>query len=201
MKNRILKAATQEISKYGAKFTIDGVVSELRISKKTLYQYYHSKEELVAAVTDEAMADIFAQEQEILSSGMDIVSKIKELVIMEPRIFNSNDWLQDDIRKYYPQEWLKIEELHRRSMNMLVELMEEGIREELFRPVNTKIAVKMLINMCIEFMQYRFLLENNLTLKEALQSSVDIFLYGVCKDGTKPQHNTISQNKQVGFQE
>jgi len=180
MKERILAAAVQEINQYGVKFTIDGVVARLGISKKTLYQYFSSKEVLVASITDAALADVKSQKQEIINSDMDLVCKLTALVVVEPRMFeNSSDWIRADIKKYYPREWEKIKAFQRQSAEVMIHLLEDGIQNGHIRQINTRIAVQMLQSMCSEFLQYRFLHENHLTFKEALQNLVDIFLYGV----------------------
>jgi AcrR family transcriptional regulator len=48
MKNKILESAIRQIKKYGIRrFTMDDIAQDLRISKKTLYQHFSSKNQLL----------------------------------------------------------------------------------------------------------------------------------------------------------
>lgn len=63
MKNRILQTAREMFLRHGySKIRIDEISSELNISKKTIYNHFSSKEELVFAVIEQGMVDI---EQEL----------------------------------------------------------------------------------------------------------------------------------------
>ena len=56
---RILTSARQLIAERGYRgWTMDELSSKAHISKRTLYRYYSSKEELITAVVDGFLADI-----------------------------------------------------------------------------------------------------------------------------------------------
>jgi AcrR family transcriptional regulator len=48
MKEKILDVAAKLIQQYGLKkFTVDEIASQLKISKKTIYKYFESKDDLI----------------------------------------------------------------------------------------------------------------------------------------------------------
>ena len=57
MKDKIIEKSIELLSKNGLKFSVDDLASSLSISKKTIYKYFSSKEELAMAV----YTDIFSK--------------------------------------------------------------------------------------------------------------------------------------------
>lgn len=58
MKNKILDVVARLTEQYGLKkFTIDEVAAELHISKKTLYQYFRGKDEIIREYFEETLGN------------------------------------------------------------------------------------------------------------------------------------------------
>ncbi|EAX48808.1 transcriptional regulator, TetR family [Thermosinus carboxydivorans Nor1] len=180
MKERILAAAAQEMNERGVKFTVDAVAARLGISKKTLYQYYPSKDALIAAIIDAALADMVAQKEQILASAEPFPRLLAAVLTVRPKLFGKiNDWVMEDIKKFRPQEWQKIERYRREHTAVVMNLLEAGKREGFIRPIHSRVAAQMLLGAVGELLDYRFLAENNLSLSEALDAVTDVFLNGV----------------------
>jgi AcrR family transcriptional regulator len=176
-----MMAAAQEMNERGVKFTVDAVAARLGCSKKTLYQYYRSKEELIAAMVQAAMDDEEAQEQAILESDLNYAEKLAMYLNVTPQIFGRiNDWVIDDIRRFLPDEWAKIEAYHRAKRDNIRGLLDAGVAAGHLRPVETRVAAQMLLD-CNLVCDYPFLQENNLTFTDVVRVYADIFLYGVLK--------------------
>lgn len=180
MKTRIMMAAAEEMKLRGVKFTVDAVAEQLGISKKTLYQYWASKDEIISALCDAAVADMQQQENEILSGSLEFEAKLTALLTVEPKRFGKiNEWVIDDMRRHKPDEWQKVENYRRSHIRHLQEFIAEGIRQGKLRTVNSAIAAQMILGACTEMLEYPFLRSNNLTITDALQGLTDIFLHGV----------------------
>ncbi|MCO1603394.1 TetR/AcrR family transcriptional regulator [Desulfosporosinus nitroreducens] len=55
MRERIIEVATEFIKQYGLRgFTLDDITGELSMSKKTLYKYFASKNELISEIVQRA---------------------------------------------------------------------------------------------------------------------------------------------------
>lgn len=184
MKEKILMATAQEINNRGIKFTIDHVAAQLGISKKTIYQYFSSKDVLITQVIEMALADVESQERDILANQEgDFAERIKDLMLLAPKKSGkTNDWVMEDIRQYRPQDWKRIEQFKYERMLVMSEFLEKGIAQGIVQKMNTQVAARLLLGACRELSQYTFLIENNLDSIQARQMLTDIFLHGILNE-------------------
>ena len=63
-REKILKGTIQVFNKKGLKLTMDDVAEELKISKKTIYKEFKSKDEIFDSMVDYVFDNIKAREQE-----------------------------------------------------------------------------------------------------------------------------------------
>ena len=136
MKEEIVKRALNDFMQYGFKtFTMDDLASKMGISKKTLYEHFPSKNDLVEAVLDYAL-DMSCKNVEAFVQGEGSViedvyrnqKKVKE-------IFNINSdrpiW---ELQKYYSKTYERMEiEFAKSDARFIDKLLEKGWKEELFR--------------------------------------------------------------------
>lgn len=104
-KDEILNAADALFNKSGIRATtIDDVCRAVGISKKTFYQFYLNKEELVASVSKYHLDQKFAQFKELLE-GKDVVQILKIWVefVDKKKFFESDRRLGEELQKYYPK--------------------------------------------------------------------------------------------------
>ena len=52
-------------------FTMDELAAEAGLSKRTVYKYYRSKEEIITAVVDRMIADMTAESERLLNEGQE----------------------------------------------------------------------------------------------------------------------------------
>ncbi len=142
MKEIIIKVSEIYL-KYGIKsVTMDDVARELGISKKTLYQYFKDKDDLVKKVVDYHM-DL--QHESMKGFASKNVNAIEELLMVSKFIANFlkqiNPSVTYDIQKYYPEIWKSITSDRRDHIfNQIKENMKRGIKEGLYRKdLNTDI--------------------------------------------------------------
>ena len=50
MRNKILEVSVCGLQREGLRFSVDSIARELKISKKTVYKFFSTKEELAVAV-------------------------------------------------------------------------------------------------------------------------------------------------------
>lgn len=181
MEEKILMAAALEMNQRGIKFTLDHVATQVGISKKTIYQYYPSKDVLISKIIDMALEDVLNQETTILEDEKrDFVEKLQDLMMLNPKRFGKpNDWVMEDIKRYCIEEWKRIEEFKYGRMLAISQLLEEGITLGMVRKINTKVAARLLIGACKELQQYEFLVENNMDSMQVRQLLTDIFMRGI----------------------
>jgi TetR/AcrR family transcriptional regulator, cholesterol catabolism regulator len=106
-RERILQEARLLFEQHGMKrITMDDIARELSVSKKTLYQYFKDKEELVMSV---AKIYIIEQEQQMNAIRRKSKNAVEEIALMmeclSEMFTKTNPELFYDCRKYYPDAW------------------------------------------------------------------------------------------------
>lgn len=105
MKNEILEKASDMFLNLGFKsVTMDDIASEMGISKKTIYEHYATKLELVKAATQYLFDKISAGIDEICALGKNPIEElfdIKDFVQHNIKEENSSTVFQ--LQKYYPK--------------------------------------------------------------------------------------------------
>ena len=136
MKEEIVKRALNDFIQYGFKtFTMDDLANKMGISKKTLYEYFPSKNDLVETTLDYALeiscknADIFVQgEGSVIENVYRNQKKVQE-------VFNINSdrpiW---ELQKYYPKTYERMKSEFAKTDALFIDkLLEKGWQEGLFR--------------------------------------------------------------------
>lgn len=146
---KILDRCERLFMRYGIKsVTMDDVSRELGMSKKTLYQYFENKEELIHKVT---MNHITCQNQMIEKVIHHSKTAIDEMIgisnWMNSMSKNINPSLLFDLRKYHPQSWqVFIDHRNNEVYNCIKHNLERGIKEGLYREeLNTEILTRIYI--------------------------------------------------------
>lgn len=170
-----------ELNERGIKFTMDDLARRLGISKRTLYENFASKEELIGFLLAEAVAEIKERREAIAKDQtMDIREKFKQMITVRPVLWNETaDHITLDIKKNMPTQWQKLECAMDELWQMIEDLMHEGVRTGCFRPVFFPAVRVMFKGACNEFANYSFLLTHKVTVKEMIDSMLDILMYGI----------------------
>ncbi|MEN6414550.1 MAG: TetR/AcrR family transcriptional regulator [Veillonellales bacterium] len=178
MRNRIIVAAVEEINLRGFKFTMSDLTKRLSISKSSLYEYFSSKEELVAAILDTVLNDFRTQESKIYQSELTIIKKLQAVLTITSQTFEPfHNRVYDDLRLTYPKEWEKVVGFRKERMNHLTALLLQGMEAGSIRPVHIGVIQHMLNS--TDLTSYPFLSANNITYPDAVAAMLDIMLHGI----------------------
>ncbi len=122
--------------RYGIKsVTMDDVAKHLGISKKTLYEFFIDKEDLIKQVLmqdyDLKLHSFLKIEQKNLNS----IEELFEVYKMITEIFKDyNPSVEYDVKKYYPSLFIQLREVKRtRMFELSKKNMEKGKRDGFFR--------------------------------------------------------------------
>ena len=132
---QICNAAGRLFLKYGIRaVSVDDICRELRISKKTFYQHFTSKEDLILS-----LLDVFEVERKRFFSGiMDGKNAIELLIALSKEVRKNLDadteLVKKDLEKYYPDIYKTIKEKHNSlAVEFVKQNLEQGIEEGLYR--------------------------------------------------------------------
>nr|HAD51905.1 TetR/AcrR family transcriptional regulator [Algoriphagus sp.] len=135
-REKILDVAIEQFSRYGVRnTTMDDIARMMGISKKTLYQEFKDKKELVNA-TFSAMLERDQEKMAFLKdSGTDVIEHLVKISkMMRERLTNINPLAIMEVQKYFPEAW-KIFEEHKEQVIMtdFVNILERGKQLGYFR--------------------------------------------------------------------
>ena len=133
---KILEKCERLFMRYGIKsVTMDDVSCELGMSKKTLYQYFENKEELIHKVTQNHFTCQNKVIEHIIHHSKTAIDEMIGISNwMNTMSKNLNPSLVFDLKKYHPQSW-QIFNDHRNTevYNCIKHNLEQGIQEGLYR--------------------------------------------------------------------
>jgi len=133
-KEHIIRAASEMFATYGIKAVrMDDIAHELGVSKRTLYELFGDKEELLY----EAMMELFASKR---AAHMAIASQAENLLEAMFMVLNKtmeeapvHERLIENLRKFYPKVFERLKSVGVEENNRsLLRLIEQGIREGFF---------------------------------------------------------------------
>ncbi len=182
MSSRLLQVAEEEIRLHSVKFTMDDMARKLRMSKSTLYQQASSKEELIRMVCEFSMNKFTKEQGKILASSI----SVKEKLLQYCQLFVETFWaLPDgfykDLEIHYPNIWEDWMDFKLEQFENMIDLLEEGVHQGVFRPVNLNILRMILITSTKNITDADFLKEQNMTGSDAMQVLEEIILKGIEK--------------------
>jgi AcrR family transcriptional regulator len=135
-KERILVKAEELFMQYGIRsVSMDDIANNLGMSKKTLYQYYADKDELVDAVVDGHISMI---ETDCTSCRQDAKDAVHEIFITMERILdefsNMNPMLLYDLEKFHFRSYRRFKDHKDKFLAQIIrENIEWGVKDELYR--------------------------------------------------------------------
>ena len=183
IQERIIQKAVELFRRYGIRsVTMDEIASQLGISKKTIYQYFTDKNQLVDAVAEKEI--LFSQEsclRDIAASSNAIHEIFHVMEFVEIMLRNMNPAMLNDLEKYHPSGFKKFLEYKNMFLfDVIKRNLERGIKEELYRPdMNVEIITRLrLENIMLGFNPEVFP-PSKFNLATLQQEIIEHFLYGV----------------------
>jgi len=182
MKEKILDIAAQLIARYGLKkFTVDEIAAELKISKKTIYQYFNSKEDIIKEYFEVTVASDKESVQRELNSNENFLEKIHSIIHSNHQ-YRLPIALLNEAKLFYPDEWEKIEELKQFKLDTIKNLLHQAADNNILKQdTNFAVLTQMLDGISDMFIDYKFLIENKLKTSEAIDEAFKIILQGILK--------------------
>lgn len=160
--------------------TTDELASACGISKRTIYQHFTGKDEIVDRVLDGLMAHVDRRTLEIASGPASPPEKLREIArtagevmrFLEPRIFS-------DLQRYYPHLWEKMDRFRSSRIERLKLIFIEGARQGYFREINPDVLTTAFLAAVRAVINPEFILSRAFSLPQALDAILEIFLHGI----------------------
>lgn len=175
---RILEESFKLFSQSGIKnVTMDEIARQMGISKKTIYQCFESKDDIVNAILETHISCLSNQnEGNIIEQIFFLIDTGKEILSrLNPMIFH-------DLQKHYPKAWKIYQDFsNNHCMNMIKKQIEIGVEQGYFREdIQVDILIRLrVLEMEMPFNQTHFS-STNFSISQVMSELSEHFIYGLC---------------------
>lgn len=200
--DKILKGASELFFKYGIKsITMDDIAKHLGMSKKTIYQHFKEKDEIVHTLMKTSIEEDKIMFSKNTEQSSNVVEEVFGLMKHMRDIFTKiNPNLFYELQKYYPNTWKLFKEFKEEYIQHMVERsLEKGRKDGYVRDdIHTKIMARLRMSEVemafdpVAFPPDKF---NIIDVQLAL---TEHFLYGIC---TLKGHKLINKHKEITEEE
>lgn len=182
----IIKSVGHMYFKHGIRnITMDNIASEFGVSKKTLYQYFTDKEDLVSQVVDYFLEDAeFDVKNPETANAIDDVLYIRSRVAYILKLYNNN--IELELKRTYPSLYQKVYEAKRkRIFDNTNENLKKGIAEGLYRNnLEPSVVAKLVLGRTLFTMNpdYEVFEEYEVNSLAFFDSVLDYHMSAICTD-------------------
>lgn len=181
IKARIISSCRDLISKKGFRnWTVDQLTADAGVSRRTLYRYFDSKDEIIAAVIDTFLSESAEVIDNILvkeNNPADIIKRIIQHIYTKGKFITHPQSLED-LKIYYPYLWDKIDAFRTKQISKVITVFIQSGQNEILKNTDPRIVNTVFIAAIQAVISPAFILENNLPFEETI-SQLSRFLTAV----------------------
>jgi AcrR family transcriptional regulator len=186
VKEKILAGSEALFMKYGIRsVSMDDIARHLSVSKKTLYQHFADKDELVTVMSQSHMQRETSEYEAITKASENSIDELNKISVrIKCDMEEMNPSLLFDLQKFHPRAWsLWLKHKTDFIMHSIVRNLNQGINEGYFRSeINPEIiAISRLVLIESAFDDQIFP-KVKFNLVEVQSQFFDHFVYGLCTD-------------------
>ena len=178
------------------KTTMDEVAADLRMSKKTIYKFFPSKDDLIMAIAKHFMNRMKNKIIPALNSNKNAIEKLEELIsILAKGSEKISTKRMEEIKRHYPGLCTEIDRFRTEMMfGNITKVIDQGKKEGLFIDYPTNIIMNILVASVRNIVNPDFILNNNFSIIEAARYAFKIIIGGIVTEkGKKIFNQTINK--------
>ena len=180
--SKILNYATEKFMSEGFyKSSMDSLASELQVSKKTIYKYFSSKDELVEAIAYGFMRDTGEKIESVIKPEDDSLSKALRLFEIMRMVATklSDSWVRD-IKIHMPKLWERIDEFRtKRAYAVLSSIIQQGQAEGMIIDKPAELIIHLFVSSLRSIVNPDFLYYQKMNFEEAIKHTFEILFNGI----------------------
>ena len=183
VRKRILTEATNLFFQNGIRdITMDNIAEKLGISKRTIYETFKNKSELLINCFEEYSKERYKANEEIIKNSQNVLAAICSFIqsgalaidLLNPAFFS-------DMRKYHNDIWvMATKQQNEKIYNLAYRLLRKGINEGIFRKdINIDIVVKLILEQMKLLVDNEVFSSDKYTRSEVFKNMVINFIRGI----------------------
>lgn len=180
LREQIINEAVILFNEKGILFNMDEIARELKISKKTIYKYFSSKNDLIQEVVNTYLLNIRKTEKEIYGSNtLSTYEKIEKVLSINSEHYPLNLVYIESLKETFPDLYQDAQSCLNESWHNTFRLLEKGMAQGCIRVINIDV-LKAMVNGFFEHMFKEKLLDN-ISYHEAICELSSIIINGIRK--------------------
>jgi len=179
---KILLSTIEVFNTHGMRFTMDDIASYMKISKKTIYTVYRSKDDLMLDMVDFIFDNIAVSKGATIEECQESLGdKIKAHLTAMPDAFEKINFTElFSLRDKYPRIYDKVRRRLESGWEPTIALLKQGQEEGVIKKDANLAVFKMMMETSLSaFFESDILKKSGLTYSEGLDLVVDILLDGI----------------------
>ncbi|SCW63789.1 transcriptional regulator, TetR family [Ruminococcaceae bacterium YRB3002] len=179
---KILLSTIEVFNTRGMRFTMDDIASNMKISKKTIYTVYRSKDEMMLDMVDFIFDNIAISKGATIENDQESLGdRIKAHLTAMPDTFEKINFTElFQLRDKYPVVYNKVKMRLESGWEPTIALLERGQEEGIIKKDANLGVFKMMMETSLSaFFESDILKKQGLTYQEGLDLVVDILLDGI----------------------
>lgn len=196
-RERILEIATEQFSRFGVRtVTMEDIARQIGVSKKTIYQEFADKKDLVKEVFSRILELDRKKLAFILEEEDGVIEHlVKTSRMMRERLSSMNPMVIMEVQKYFPEAWKMFEEFKETViMNDLIRMIERGKELGYFRPeIDSAILAKVRVNQITNAFDPMNFANPDYNLVEEQVVLMDHFLHGIFTEKGRQAYQSQNQ--------
>ncbi|MDF2450241.1 MAG: transcriptional regulator [Bacteroidota bacterium] len=195
---KILKASLELFFKYGIKrVTMDDIARELGMSKKTIYQFYKEKDDIVNQLCEVELEGNKKKFDEVFLKAKDPIHEI--ILISE----NMKDMMQHinpifflDLQKFHPKAFKQFQAFKEEcAYKDIVRNIKTGKEKGYYKPeIDEEFAARYRLSQIDMLMFGNYFSFDKLSFSKSHEMVLDMFVYGI---STLKGHRLINEYKKI----
>ena len=163
------------------KITMDNLAAGLKISKKTIYKYFSSKEVLIESIVESIKNEVSGKLDNIRKSKDNAILKLINLnTLLSTLLIELDDRWINDLRIHFPSLWKEIDEFRTNRLNgTFSKIINEGQKGKLIKNIPAEMVVMIFLSTLRGVINNEFLLNSKFSYRDAIETSLRILFTGI----------------------
>jgi len=186
IKDKIVLSSGKLFFKYGIRnITMDAIAEDLGISKRTIYENFKDKDELLKYCLEANTLEQNKVVDEILNNSENLIEALIKIIKYNVNTLKLiNPVFYFDVQKYYSELFeLKIKKNSKRNLTRISDILNRGIQEKIFRSeINVEIVALLILEQFKMMGNQEIFPENKFSKVEIFENISVNFIRGIATE-------------------
>ena len=176
--------------------TMSDIANELGISKRTLYEVFRDKEELLESCISVRLSQADKEIKALADDSEDVIDAMMRIYVRHLNEMRSvNKLVLRDLKKYYSHIYRKLESKQKEGVNSLLPLLNRGVKQGLIRmDINLEIILWLVGSQFKALMDEDYFPTDKYSTNEFIQTIMLNFIRGIATPSGNEKVDMIMKN-------